>query len=58
MTDKKNGCFDRKAFVSAYLSAYGQVIKNFSAGKPCEYTHSDLGQADKGCIGCKWRKEK
>lgn len=55
---QRNGCSDRKPYVAAYLSGYGQVIKNFSAGQPCQYTHSELGQADKGCTGCKWRQAK
>ena len=25
--------------------------------KPCQYTLTELGQTDKGCIGCTWRKE-
>jgi hypothetical protein len=24
----------------------------------CAYTETELGQKDKGCTGCKWRKEK
>lgn len=54
---KRNGCFDRKPYVATYLSSYGQVLKNFSAGQPCQYTKSKLGQADQGCTGCKWRQQ-
>lgn len=25
--------------------------------KDCRYTLTELGKADKGCIGCRWRKE-
>jgi hypothetical protein len=33
-----------------------QFVKNVFR-KDCQYTLTDLGQADKGCTGCKWRKE-
>lgn len=23
--------------------------------KDCQYTHTDLGQADPGCVGCRWK---
>lgn len=26
--------------------------------KHCNYTHTELGQADKGCVGCKHRVQK
>lgn len=25
--------------------------------KDCSYTETELGQADKGCVGCSWRKD-
>lgn len=28
----------------------------FRMAADCRYTHSDLGQADKGCNGCRWKK--
>lgn len=27
----------------------------FRQSPDCQYTHSELGRADAGCIGCKWR---
>ena len=29
----------------------------FRMSQECNYTHTELGQADKGCIDCKHRKE-
>jgi hypothetical protein len=51
-----NGCFNRWPYVAAYRLNNGTILPNFSHGKPCEYTKSLLGQADKGCIGCRWRQ--
>lgn len=51
----KNGCHDRAPFATEYRLTGGGMQANFSAGKPCEYTKSALGQTDKGCLGCKWR---
>ena len=53
---RKNGCFNRLPFVAEYRLTGGGMQANFSAGKPCEYTKSALGQADKGCAGCRWKK--
>jgi hypothetical protein len=52
----KNGCFNRNPLVNSYRLTGGGMQKNFSAGAPCEYTKSVLGQADKGCTGCKWKQ--
>lgn len=52
----KNGCHDRKPFVTEYALTGGGVQNNFSADKPCQYTLSALGQADPGCAGCKWKR--
>lgn len=30
----------------------------FRMARECHYTHTDLGQADARCTGCKWRAEK
>lgn len=56
MTQSKYGCFNRPPFVVAHVLSNGTTTPNFSHGKPCEYTKSLLGQADKGCAGCKWRQ--
>jgi len=55
----RNGCNNRYPLVHAYpVTKDGPpiYIKSFSAGKPCEYTKSALGQADKGCTDCKHRR--
>lgn len=31
------------------------VVLPFRMSRRCEYTFTDLGQADSGCIGCVWR---
>lgn len=69
-TLRKNGCHNRAPFTDMqtigtkqHIGAFDQLItrpvqiKNFSAGAPCEYTKSALGQKDEGCTGCKWRLE-
>jgi len=55
---RKNGCFNRLAFVEFHPLSNGKMIKNFSFGQPCKYRLSDLGKADQGCIGCVRRDEK
>lgn len=29
----------------------------FRMAPDCRYTHTELGQADKGCDGCRWKVE-
>lgn len=68
MTARKNGCFNRPPFAPTQTIGRELVLQdgalvsrpveipNFSAANPsCQYTKSDLGQADKGCHGCGWR---
>lgn len=40
------------------ITTRSQVVKPvpFRMAADCRYTHSDLGQADKGCTGCRWKK--
>lgn len=54
--DHRNGCHNRLPFVAEYRLTGGGMQQNFSAGKPCEYTKSNLGKVDPGCTGCKWRR--
>jgi hypothetical protein len=67
---RRNGCFDRPAFAQTQTIGRELVLEdgalvsrpvqipNFSAAdSSCRYTLSDLGQADKGCLGCCWRVE-
>ena len=57
MTERKNGCHNRAPFVQFLVFTPEQQIPNVFAGQPCKYTLSDLGQADKGCDGCRHRTE-
>lgn len=65
---RKNGCFDRKPFaptqtIGHRLALYGETlvnhrveIPNFTAAdSSCQYTKSNLGRIDAGCLCCKWR---
>ena len=68
MSGRLNGCFDRKPFAATQTIGKELVLQdgalvsrpvqipNFSvADSSCHYTLSDLGRADAGCLGCKWR---
>lgn len=60
---KKYGCFDRPPYKTSQV-LYGHdsltgkgitiEIPNRLA-QDCRYTHTELGQADERCAGCKWR---
>lgn len=41
------------------ITTRSQVIKPvpFRMAEDCRYTHTDLGKADNGCDGCRWRVE-
>lgn len=69
-TPRTYGCHNRAPFsdmqtigTKQHVGAFDSLvtrpvqIPNFSAGKPCEYTKSVLGQTDTGCTGCKWRQQ-
>lgn len=57
------GCYDRAPFAPEQVlhgidSKTGQQIVTrvpFRNSPDCNYTHTDLGQADPGCVGCKHR---
>jgi hypothetical protein len=59
-------CHNRAPFLSSipvadgfYMDGYTRtprmVPMPFRMEPGCQYTHSNLGQADKACTGCKWR---
>ncbi len=60
-----NGCHNREPFKDGQVlhgisSTTGQPVRVFIANRMnpnCQYTKTELGQADKGCTGCKWRKD-
>ncbi len=74
MTARLNACHSRKPYRATTIvqdgwtppmgSLYGGARHPKVVGVPfrmaqdCQYTKSDLGQADKGCIGCPWREER
>ena len=67
-----NGCHNRADYKPSYLAQDGyydsepgmplariprMVEVPFSMSPDCGYTKSDLGRADVGCVGCKWRAQ-
>lgn len=60
---KPYGCHNRPPFKGSQLlyghdSLTGKVITieiPNRLAQDCRYTHTDLGQADERCVGCKWR---
>ena len=67
-----NGCHNRADYKPSYWAQDGyydsepgmplariprMVEVPFSMSPGCEYTKSDLGRADVGCVGCKWRAQ-
>jgi hypothetical protein len=63
-----NGCFNRAPFSQRVRMQDGwaesetsrrpvMIEVPFVMEKDCRYTHSDLGQADAKCYGCKWMVE-
>lgn len=63
-----NGCFNRAPFAQRIRMQDGwaesetsrrpvMIEVPFVMAKDCRYTHTDLGQQDEKCLGCKWRVE-
>lgn len=56
-----NGCHNRAPFKASteLRDHYGRLVTSwpFRMASDCQYTLSDLGQADKACHGCCWRRE-
>lgn len=68
MSARLYGCHNRPPFVATQtigrelvlrgLNLVSQPVQipNFSAAdSACHFTRSDLGRADAGCLGCRWR---
>ena len=55
------GCHNRLPLLerTTLRDHHGRVTATWPAvmAKDCRYTHSDLGQQDEKCQGCKWRVE-
>ena len=58
----RNGCHNRAPFKDAVelRDHHGRLVESFPfrMATDCQYTKSDLGQADTLCQGCRWRQEK
>ena len=56
-----NGCHNRAPFKASteLRDHHGRLVTSwpFRMASDCQYTLSDLGQADKACHGCRWRRE-
>lgn len=59
---KLNGCHNRPPFLKSteLRDHHGRVVSSWPAvmNSACQYTHSELGQADQRCTGCKHRATK
>ncbi len=59
---RPNGCHNRAPFKDAVelRDHHGRLVESFPfrMATDCQYTKSDLGQADTLCQGCRWRHEK
>lgn len=66
---KPNGCFNRKPFRPSFVAQDGNLEDDksmfkvyvnvpFRMSPECNFTHTALGQADPGCVGCKHKVEK
>jgi hypothetical protein len=59
------GCFDRAPFRPTVRVQQGWTADGrrkmefipFAMTTDCQYRHTELGQRDSGCDGCKWRDE-
>jgi hypothetical protein len=54
---KKNGCHNRPPFKDEYFSTGGTKPIPHVLSRYCQYTHTELGQGDVKCFGCKHREE-
>lgn len=65
---KGYGCYNREEFITEYevpdvVITDGKLKREwvlvtipFPMTRDCQYTHTELGQKDERCLGCKWRK--
>jgi hypothetical protein len=62
------GCHNRAEYRPGYPSQDGHYMAGYERidkmkwtphrlSRECNYTLTELGQADPKCVGCKWRKE-
>lgn len=72
MNARRNGCFNRPEFRRVYPAQDGWfndgtrenatrtpklVAVPFRLAPDCQYTHSEAGRTDPGCVGCRWKTE-
>ena len=54
------GCYNHPPYRAYYLPTGAPDTPAYRIphvlSTACQYTHTDLGQADAGCVGCKHRK--
>lgn len=64
----RNGCHNRAPyresvpvqdgwFMDGVTRAPRMVASKFRMSPDCNYTHTELGQRDERCAGCRWRHE-
>lgn len=57
----KNGCFNRAPYKATndLRDLNGRVVTSipFRMAQDCQFTKTELGQADAKCVGCSWRQE-
>ena len=46
------GMFEARQITGVVTRSWPNVFT-----KDCQYRKTDLGKADPGCVGCKWREE-
>lgn len=48
-------CHNREPFKPVVVTSHGEQF-SFRMAYDCQYTMTELGQADPRCAGCKWRQ--
>jgi len=56
MSERLNGCHNRAPLKPSYRTSSGEVVEHVMS-TDCRYRKTELGKADPGCTGCRWREE-
>jgi len=59
------GCYNRKPFKSAQVlhgmssktGGHVKILIPFRMATDCQYTKTELGQKDPGCVDCRWKED-
>jgi hypothetical protein len=51
------GCYDHQPYPQVYFATGGREPIRHVTTRECQFTKSNLGREDPGCIGCKHRLE-